>query len=63
MSLEDAAYLVYEAKRLAEADYGVGIKTDMAVVGVDRPAKFLEKESIDELETIYNSGKCPLGKW
>jgi hypothetical protein len=54
MSLEDAAYLVYEAKRLAGADYGVGIKTDMAVVGVDRPAKFLEKESIDELETIYN---------
>jgi 20S proteasome alpha/beta subunit len=53
LTLEQAAYLAYEAKRVSEACYGIGPKTDIAVVGVGLPAQFLAEPAIDKFRDIY----------
>jgi 20S proteasome alpha/beta subunit len=53
MSAGQAAYVAYEAKRAAETSYGIGKQTDIAIVGVGRPAELLQKEVIEELEKVY----------
>jgi 20S proteasome alpha/beta subunit len=54
MTLDQAAYLVYEAKRVAESYRGIGPKTDIAVVGIERAAQFLSESTIENLREIYD---------
>ena len=55
VSIEEATSLAYEAKKLAEATYGVGKKTDMGIVGVGIGARLFPKETIEGLDQIYQS--------
>jgi 20S proteasome alpha/beta subunit len=53
IDLERAIYAAYEAKRISEEVGTVGRLTDMAIVSVGQPARFLPKELIDQLEAMH----------
>ena len=53
LSLEQAIFAAYEAKRIAEEAYGVGEKTDIAILSVASETRFLLEDSIDELKRLY----------
>jgi 20S proteasome alpha/beta subunit len=54
ISLEEALYRAYEAKRVAEADYGVGRNTQIAVSRSGTGVQFLTQSVIDELAKTYD---------
>jgi Proteasome subunit len=53
LTLEEGINVAYEAKRLAEEAYGVGEKTDIAVLSVGAEPSFLSAEALDLLKRIY----------
>ena len=55
MSIEEAAYVAFEAKRQAEANYGVGTKTDMGIVGAGLPAALFPEDTVNGFQRIYQS--------
>ncbi len=53
IELEVELYAAYEAKRVSEEVGTVGRQTDMAIVSVGQPARFLSEQFIEELEQMY----------
>jgi 20S proteasome alpha/beta subunit len=53
LDLEIALYEAYEAKRISEEVGTVGRQTDMAIVSVGQPARFLSPKLVEELEAMY----------
>jgi non-canonical (house-cleaning) NTP pyrophosphatase len=53
IELEHALYAAFETKRASEGIGTVGSQTDMAIVAVGHPTRFLSGELIEELEAMY----------
>jgi hypothetical protein len=53
VDLEHALYAAFETKRASEGVGTVGSQTDMAIVAVGRPTRFLSGDLIEELEAMY----------
>jgi hypothetical protein len=53
IELDEAIYAAYEAKRISEEVKAVGRQSDMAILSVGQPARFLSTELIGELEAMY----------
>ena len=53
IGLELAIYAAYESKRISEEVGTVGRQTDMAIVSIGQPARFLSEQFIEELEQMY----------
>jgi 20S proteasome alpha/beta subunit len=53
IDLELALYTAYEAKRVSEEVGTVGRQTDMAILSVGQPARFVSGQLIEELEQMY----------
>jgi hypothetical protein len=55
LSLPEAIYCVYEAKRTAEIAQGVGTATDIVIVRIGKPAHWMTADGISKLERIFEA--------
>lgn len=62
-SLKRAVYVAFEAKKRAEMAGGVGSVTDIAIISdPEREPEFLESETIEQLEKIYEEMERTRGR-